>query len=88
MTRYLLLLIALTTGVYAVAMWMCGQLTDAGIAAATSAAAVLLAEFAAFCQRRQWRSRYHDELIRGIEEGVLPSEAYRGVWDWTTGAPE
>ena len=42
MTR-LLLLLAITTGIYALAMWICGDLTDAGIAAATSAAAVLMA---------------------------------------------
>ena len=56
MTRYALLLVALTTGIYAVAMWICGMLTDAGVAAATSAAAVLMAEFAAYCQRRRWRA--------------------------------
>jgi hypothetical protein len=56
MTRYLLLATALLTGFYATASWICGLLTDAGIAAAVSAAAVLVAEFAAYCQRRRWRA--------------------------------
>jgi hypothetical protein len=58
MTRYLLLLVAVVAGSYAVAAWMFGQLTDAGIACAVSAACVLLADFSAFCERRS-RARMH-----------------------------
>ena len=70
MTRLLLLLLAITTGIYALTMWICGELTDAGIAAATSAAAVLMAEFAAFCQRRQWSRGREDVWARRVAEEV------------------
>jgi hypothetical protein len=50
--------VALFAGAYALASWICGLLTDAGIAAAISAAAVLAAEGIGYCQRRnQERAR-------------------------------
>lgn len=73
MIRYPLLLVALTTGIYAVAMWICGMLTDAGVAAATSAAAVLMAEFAAYCQRRRWRAGREQVWARRESGSPSPS---------------
>ena len=52
--RYLLLTVALFAGAYASVSWICGQLTDAGIAGAISAALVLASEGIAYCQRRNW----------------------------------
>ena len=52
--RYLLLAVAIVTGAYAIASWICGLLTDAGVAGAITGAIVILAEGIAYCERRNW----------------------------------
>src|SRR5277367_4053892 len=52
LTRYLLLTVAIFAGTYAAVSWITGLLTDAGVAGAISAAAVIAAEGIAYCQRR------------------------------------
>lgn len=95
MTRYLLLAVALVTGAYAVGAWMFGLLTDAGVAGATSAAAVLMAEFVTHCQRGRMRAgreqvwaRREVDLRAQVLIDAMEREPHRPVWDFSTGAPE
>lgn len=56
LTRYLLLTVAIFAGTYAAVSWITAQPTDAGVAGAISAAAVLAAEGIAYCQRGRMRA--------------------------------
>lgn len=56
MIRILLLLVALIAGGNAALAWIFGDLFDAGICGAISAAAVLAAEGIAYCQRNRMRA--------------------------------
>ena len=102
-TRYLLLAVAILTGAYAIAAWMFGLLTDAGVAGATSAAAVLMAECITFSQQRGRMLRYREQVWARREADVtwMPArqlddapnlrglaEHPRCVWDFGNGAPE
>ena len=82
MTRYLLYAAAIWAGIYAAVSWTFGLLTDAGVAGATSAACVLLAEGFAYCQRRSWdrarrvreqvwERRLRDEPISACHDGFV-----------------
>lgn len=53
MIRIALLFAAVCAGAYALASWMCGLLTDAGVAGAISATCVLAAEGISYCDRRR-----------------------------------
>ena len=54
MSRLLLLAVAIVTGAYALASWICGLLTDAGVAGAITGAIVIVAEGISYCERRNW----------------------------------
>jgi hypothetical protein len=58
MTRYVLHVVAMCAGLYAAVSWTFGALTDAGVAGALAGAAVVMAEFAAYCERgRMYKGR-------------------------------
>lgn len=72
--RYTLYLAAIIAGVNAVAAWVTAQLPDAGILAACSAAAVLIAEGIGYCQRRHVR-RGREQVWERRELDAMTAEA-------------
>jgi hypothetical protein len=98
-TRYLLTTVAMCAGLYAAVSWTFGALTDAGVGGAVAGAAVLLAEFAAYCERGRmhrgreavWVRRDGPSITYGDpdEPPIYPQwHVTRGVWDFENGAPE
>jgi hypothetical protein len=64
MIRVALLFATTGAAAYALASWICGLLTDAGIAAAVAATLLLVAEGISYCERRR------DERSRRTREEV------------------
>lgn len=102
LTRYLLLTVAMFAGTYAAVSWLTGMLTDAGVAGAISAAAVLATEGIAYCQRSRmragreqvWERREMEPgyLFRHLEpqllEAIRRDDELRAVWPHEVGGFE